>query len=193
MFPNVVCLQTSSYRASTAVSSSSWSRGSWSIWAHMEARLLLYCITRLSLGSNSVLPCLIRPWRKIYPGPHILHSPCSNSWESQSWTLAVHPVRHLSLHHSIASHLAFSSFIALPHFYVLPGDASAGTGGVFTAATKAIRCCWSAAGCVKMSMWIHSCQNLHNYLHLHCWKLSVELAPKQLAHHQGTTMGSDPW
>lgn len=176
MFPNIVCLQTSSYRASMAVAALGPMAAD--PYGLREARLLLYCITRLSLGSNTVLPRLIRPWPKMYPGPRILHSPPSNPWERQSCTLAVHPVRHLSLHLSIASHLALSSFIALPRFYVLPGDAGAGTGGVFTAATKAIRCCWSAAGCTKMSMWIRSCQNLHNYLHLHCWKLSAGLAPK---------------
>jgi len=56
-------------------------------------------------------------------------------------TLAVHPVRHLILHLSIASHLALSSLLALPCFYVLPGGAGAGTGGASTAATKAIVYC----------------------------------------------------
>lgn len=106
-------------------------------------------------------------------------------------TLTVHPVRHLGLHLSIASHLALSSLIALPCFYVLPGDAGAGTGRAFTAATKAIRYCWSTAGCTTTGVWTPSRQNLGNYLHLHCWKLSVNLASKQLAHHQGTSHHHD--
>lgn len=91
-------------------------------------------------------------------------------------TLAVHPVRCLSLHLSIASHLALSSLIALLCFYVLPGDTGAGTGRAFTAATKAIRYCSSTAGCTTTRVWISSCQNLGNCLHLHCWKLSADLA-----------------
>ena len=191
MFPNVVCLQTSSYRASMAVAALGPVAAL--LYGPKEARFLLYSITRLSLGSNTVLPPLIKPWLKMYPGPCILHSPPSNPWEHQSCTLAVHPGRHLSLHLSITSHLAFSSLITLPCFYVLPGDAGAGTGMAFTAATKAIRYCWSAAGCMTTRVWIHSCQNLENYLHLHHWKLSADLAPKQLAHHQGTMMWGGPW
>lgn len=84
-----------------------------------------------------------------------------------------------------------SSSITLPRFVVLSVDAGAGTGRALTAATEVIRYCWSAAGCTTTRVWIHSCQNLQNYLHLLCWKLSAELASKQPARHQRAVMCGD--
>lgn len=49
----------------------------------------------------------------------------------------------------IASCLVLPSLITLHCFYVPSGDAGAGTGGTFTAATKTVKYGWSAAGCTE--------------------------------------------
>lgn len=78
MFPNVFCLQTSSYRASIIAALGALAACPCRL---KEAWLLFYSVTRLSLGCKSVLPHLIKTLPKTYPGPHILHSPPYNPWE----------------------------------------------------------------------------------------------------------------
>lgn len=134
--------------------------------------------------------CSFPPYQNMTKNlPRPSHAPLSSleAMRTPRGTLAVHK----SLHLSITSHLALSSLIALPYFYVLWGYSGAGTGGAFTAATKAKKYSWSASGCTTIGVWMQSCQTAYykNFINLHCWKVSADLAPKQLAHHQETMMG----
>lgn len=135
-FPNVFCLQIKSYRAFIIAEQQPLV-----LWQPVHAGARRHDFSTLSLDSvwdpKLFFPTLSKHDKEL---TQALTSSILLP-KTPGGAFAVHPIRYFSLHLSITSHFVLSSFIALPCFYILQRDSSAGTGRAFTAATKALRYC----------------------------------------------------